>query len=146
MVNHIQQTIDAVKRRNSGEVEFLQAVREVLISLEPVIERHPEYLDACILDRLVEPERQIAFRVPWLDDKGSVRVNRGFRFEFNSALGRLSWPRQEVDARLQVIMASIHDVCFATAEEYGEPGNYIAGAKMASFIKVADAMLDQGVV
>ena len=87
MLNHIQQTIDTVKRRNSGEVEFLQAIREVLVSLEPVLDRHPEYIDACILDRIVEPERQITFRVPWLDDKGKVRVNRGFRFEFSSALG-----------------------------------------------------------
>jgi glutamate dehydrogenase (NADP+) len=87
MLNYIQQTIDTVKRRNAGEMEFLQAVREVLVSLEPVIERHPEYIDTCILDRIVEPERQIVFRVPWIDDKGKVRVNRGFRFEFNSALG-----------------------------------------------------------
>ena len=59
---------------------------------------------------------------------------------------RLSWTRQEVDTRLQAIMASIHDACFNTAEEYGEPGNYIAGANIAAFIKVADAMLDQGLV
>jgi glutamate dehydrogenase (NADP+) len=59
---------------------------------------------------------------------------------------RLSWPRHEVDSRLQAIMTSIHDACFATAEEYGEPGNYVAGANMAAFVKVADAMLDQGVV
>ncbi len=87
MLNYIQQTIDTVKRRNCGEAEFLQAVREVLVSLDPVLERHPEYVDACILDRIVEPERQITFRVPWLDDKGKVHVNRGFRFEFSSALG-----------------------------------------------------------
>jgi glutamate dehydrogenase (NADP+) len=87
MASIIQQVLDTVKRRNAGETEFLQAVREVLVSLEPVIERHPEYVDACILDRIVEPERQILFRVPWQDDRGRIHINRGFRFEFNSALG-----------------------------------------------------------
>jgi glutamate dehydrogenase (NADP+) len=83
----IQSVYEEVLKRNPGEVEFHQAVREVLDSLEPVLERHPEYVEAKILDRVVEPERQIMFRVPWLDDKGKVHVNRGFRFEFNSALG-----------------------------------------------------------
>jgi glutamate dehydrogenase (NADP+) len=87
MASIILQVLDTVKRRNAGEQEFLQAVKEVMASLEPVIERHPEYVDACILDRIIEPERQIMFRVPWQDDKGKVHVNRGFRFEFNSALG-----------------------------------------------------------
>jgi len=83
----IRQVFETVQRRNPGEIEFLQAVREVLESLEKVIERRPEYEEACILDRIVEPERQIIFRVPWHDDKGKVHVNRGFRFEFSSALG-----------------------------------------------------------
>ncbi|OHB73699.1 MAG: glutamate dehydrogenase [Planctomycetes bacterium RBG_16_55_9] len=83
----MQSVYENVLKRNPGEVEFHQAVREVLESLEPVIERHPEYVEAKILDRVVEPERQLMFRVPWLDDKGNVHVNRGFRFEFNSALG-----------------------------------------------------------
>jgi len=78
---------EQVLKRNPGEVEFHQAVKEVLDSLEPVLEKHPEYVDAKILDRIVEPERQIMFRVPWQDDKGNVQINRGFRFEFNSALG-----------------------------------------------------------
>jgi len=73
--------------RNPGEIEFHQAVKEVLDCLGPVLEKHPEYIDAKILDRIVEPERQIMFRVPWQDDKGNIHVNRGFRFEFNSALG-----------------------------------------------------------
>ncbi|KPU46047.1 NADP-specific glutamate dehydrogenase [Oxobacter pfennigii] len=76
-----------VKKRNLNEPEFLQAVQEVLESLEPVIEMHPEYKDAGILERMVEPERQVIFRVPWVDDKGIVRVNRGFRVQFNSAIG-----------------------------------------------------------
>jgi glutamate dehydrogenase (NADP+) len=83
----IQEAFDQVLRRNAGENEFLQAVKEVLDSLGPVIDKHPEYVEARILDRIVEPERQIMFRVPWQDDKGNIHVNRGFRFEFNSALG-----------------------------------------------------------
>jgi glutamate dehydrogenase (NADP+) len=83
----IQEAYEQVLRRNAGENEFLQAVREVFDSLGPVIDKHPEYVEARILDRILEPERQIMFRVPWQDDKGNIHVNRGFRFEFNSALG-----------------------------------------------------------
>ena len=78
---------EQVLKRNPGEPEFHQAVKEVLESLEPVAERHPEYVKAGIFDRIVEPERQIIFRVPWVDDNGTVHVNRGFRVEFNSAIG-----------------------------------------------------------
>jgi glutamate dehydrogenase (NADP+) len=85
--NLIQAVYEQVLRRNPGEVEFHQAVKEVLDSLEPVLEKHPEYVEAKILDRIVEPERQIIFRVPWQDDKGNIHINRGFRFEFNSAIG-----------------------------------------------------------
>ncbi|UCR88125.1 NADP-specific glutamate dehydrogenase [Mycetocola spongiae] len=73
--------------RNPGEPEFHQALHEVLESLAPVLAEHPEYQEAGILERLVEPERQIMFRVPWVDDSGTVRVNRGYRIQFNSALG-----------------------------------------------------------
>ncbi len=83
----IQRVYEDVLKRNAGELEFQQAVKEVLDSLGPVLDKHPEYVDAKILDRVVEPERQILFRVPWQDDRGNVQVNRGFRFEFNSALG-----------------------------------------------------------
>ncbi len=83
----IQSVYEQVLSRNPGEIEFHQAVKEVLDSLIPVLERHPEYINARILDRIVEPERQIIFRVPWQDDKGNFCVNRGFRIEFNSALG-----------------------------------------------------------
>ncbi|TCK61531.1 NADP-specific glutamate dehydrogenase [Seleniivibrio woodruffii] len=78
-----QQVID----RNPGETEFHQAVREVLDSLEPVIMKYPKYADHRIIERICEPERQIIFRVPWTDDKGNIHINRGFRVEFNSALG-----------------------------------------------------------
>jgi glutamate dehydrogenase (NADP+) len=73
--------------RNAGEPEFHQALLEVLESIVPVVARHPEYLDSGVLERLVEPERQIMFRVPWIDDSARVQVNRGFRVQFNSALG-----------------------------------------------------------
>jgi len=83
----IQALYEQVLARNPGEVEFHQAVKEVLDSLGPVVERNPQYIQAGVLERIVEPERQIIFRVPWQDDKGNVHVNRGFRVEFNSALG-----------------------------------------------------------
>ncbi|MCD6395684.1 MAG: NADP-specific glutamate dehydrogenase [Planctomycetes bacterium] len=85
--NTINAVYEQVCKRNAGETEFLQAVKEVLDSLGPVIDKHPEYVEAKILDRIVEPERQNIFRVPWQDDKGRFQINRGFRFEFNSALG-----------------------------------------------------------
>jgi len=78
---------DEVIRRNPGEAEFHQAVSEVLETLGPVISKHPEYADSEVIRRLCEPERQIIFRVPWVDDKGRIQLNRGFRVEFNSALG-----------------------------------------------------------
>lgn len=86
-MSYIQEVIELVKKKNPGEAEFHQAVEEVLYSLEPVIERHPEYRKHKILERIVEPERVVMFRVPWTDDKGEVQVNRGFRIQFNSAIG-----------------------------------------------------------
>lgn len=79
--------LDDVVSRSPGEAEFHQAASEVLESIGPVLEAHPEFIDAGILPRLLEPERQIMFRVPWVDDDGSVQVNRGYRVQFNSALG-----------------------------------------------------------
>ncbi|MDD5454589.1 MAG: NADP-specific glutamate dehydrogenase [Candidatus Ratteibacteria bacterium] len=87
MSNSIESFMKRVIEKNPGESEFHQAVKEVLDSLESVLEQHPEYADAKILERIVEPERQIIFRIPWQDDKGNIHVNRGFRIEFNSALG-----------------------------------------------------------
>src|SRR5438093_1344355 len=83
----IQDVLEIVKKRNPNEPEFLQAVTEVLESIRPVIERSKKCRDGKILERLVEPERMIQFRVPWIDDKGQVQVNRGFRVQMNSALG-----------------------------------------------------------
>ncbi|WP_424465817.1 NADP-specific glutamate dehydrogenase [Pseudoclavibacter helvolus] len=87
----MERSIDSLKKdifaRNAGEPEFHQAVTEVLDSLGPVLERHPEYFDLAVIRRLSEPERQIIFRVPWIDDSGQVQVNRGYRVEFSSALG-----------------------------------------------------------
>ncbi|MGY5319048.1 NADP-specific glutamate dehydrogenase [Neomicrococcus lactis] len=87
MNQHLLEIRDEVFRRNPGEVEFHQAVNEVFDSLGPVTKKHPEFVEAAILSRMCEPERQIIFRVPWVDDKGQVQINRGFRVEFNSALG-----------------------------------------------------------
>ena len=83
----LNELMERVEARNAGEKEFHQAVREVLESLEPVIERHPEFVKSGVIESLVEPERIIKFRVPWVDDNGNVRVNRGFRIQFNSAIG-----------------------------------------------------------
>lgn len=84
---YIDQVFEDVVKRNPGEPEFHQAVQEVIESLVPVLEKHPEYIEAGIVERMVEPERQIIFRVPWVDDNGKVRVNRGFRVQYNSAIG-----------------------------------------------------------
>ena len=79
--------LQLVKRRDPGEKEFHQAVQEVMESVKPVLDRHPEYRETGALERIVEPERMIIFRVPWMDDQGQVQVNRGFRVEMNSAIG-----------------------------------------------------------
>ncbi|HIA02660.1 MAG TPA: NADP-specific glutamate dehydrogenase [Myxococcales bacterium] len=79
--------MDSVKRKNSGQMEFHQAVDEVIESLIPVLDRHPEYRKASILERITEPDRQLMFRVAWMDDNGDVQVNRGYRVEFNNAIG-----------------------------------------------------------
>jgi glutamate dehydrogenase (NADP+) len=84
---HIEEVLEVVKKRNPNEPEFLQAVTEVLESIRPVVQRHKKYRDGKVLERLVEPERMIQFRVPWIDDKGQIQVNRGFRVQMNSALG-----------------------------------------------------------
>ena len=86
-MSYAQRVIDLVKKRDPGQMEFHQAVTEVLESLQPALDRHPKYEQHKILERIVEPERQILFRVPWVDDKGQVQVNRGYRVQFNSAIG-----------------------------------------------------------
>lgn len=83
----LKNVFEQVKKRNPNEQEFLQAVEEVLESIEPVAEKHPEWIKTGIFKRIVEPERQIIFRVPWVDDNGKTRINRGFRVQFNSAIG-----------------------------------------------------------
>ena len=86
-MSKLQNLLEDVKKRNPGEVEFHQAVEEVLASLEPLVEREPQYLKTGLIERFCEPERQIMFRVPWFDDKGNARTSRGFRIQFSSALG-----------------------------------------------------------
>jgi len=87
MNQYLESVMAMVKAKNAAEPEFHQAVHEVLESLGPVLDKHPEYVEAKIVERIVEPERVIVFRVPWVDDSGKVQVNRGFRVEFNSAIG-----------------------------------------------------------
>ena len=86
-MSYVSEQLELLKKKNPGEPEFIQAATEVLTSLEPVIQANPQYEAAGILERIVEPERQIMFRVPWVDDNGKVQVNRGFRVQFNSAIG-----------------------------------------------------------
>lgn len=87
MNDYIERTIAAIKTRNEHEPEFIQTVEEVFRSLEPVIEQHPEYEAADILGRMAEPDRCFTFRVTWVNDEGKVQINRGYRFQFNSAIG-----------------------------------------------------------
>ena len=84
---YLNELMDRVVSRNAGEPEFHQTVKEVLESIEPVLEQHPEYITSGVIESMVEPERIIKFRVPWVDDSGKVQINRGFRVQFNSAIG-----------------------------------------------------------
>jgi glutamate dehydrogenase (NADP+) len=86
-MTYVQDILEDLKNKNSNEPEFIQAATEILESIEVVFEKHPEYQEKAILERFVEPERTIIFRVPWVDDEGKIQVNRGFRVQFNSAVG-----------------------------------------------------------
>ena len=86
-MTYVQRVLEDLKKRNPGETEFHQAATEILLTLEPVINAHPEYEKAALLERFTEPERTILFRVPWVDDNGTVHVNKGYRVQFNSAIG-----------------------------------------------------------
>ena len=86
-MSYVSEQLELLKKKNPSEPEFIQAAEEVLTSLEPVIDANPKYEAAGIIERIVEPERQIMFRVPWVDDNGKVHVNRGYRVQFNSAIG-----------------------------------------------------------
>ncbi len=86
-MSYVANQLELLKQKNQNEPEFIQAATEVLTSLEPVIQANPKYEENGILERITEPERQLMFRVPWVDDKGKVQVNRGFRVQFNSAIG-----------------------------------------------------------
>ena len=87
MSEYLEKILKDVKAKNQNEPEFHQAVQEVLESLEIVLQRHPEYRSLKIIERMVEPERVIMFRVPWMDDQGEIQINRGYRIEMNSAIG-----------------------------------------------------------
>jgi len=87
MTGYVSKVIDQVVAKDPGQKEFHQAVKEVLESLTPILEKHPIYEKNKILERITEPERQVIFRVPWMDDNGEIQVNRGMRIQFNSAIG-----------------------------------------------------------
>ena len=87
MNTYISRVLQELEVRCGAEKEYLQAAREILDSLSPVFDKHPEYEQAGLLERFMEPERAIVFRIPWMDDQGRVRVNRGYRVQFNSAIG-----------------------------------------------------------
>ena len=87
MSDYALKVLEGLKQRNADQPEFIQAATEILTTLKPVVDRHPEYEKAGLLERYVEPERVVMFRVPWIDDEGKVQVNRGYRVQFNSAIG-----------------------------------------------------------
>ena len=86
-MTYAERIIEQVKAKNAEQPEFIQAATEVLGTLQPALDAHPEFEEAALLERIIEPERIIQFRVPWVDDSGKVQVNRGFRVEYNSAIG-----------------------------------------------------------
>ena len=86
MANYVERVIEQCKANNPGELEFHQTVEEVLTSLAPVMDANPQYEECALLERLVEPERGVTFRVVWVDDEGKVQVNKGYRYQFNSAI------------------------------------------------------------
>ncbi len=95
----LEPILDEVLRRNAGEGEFHQAVREVLESLGRVVAKHPAYTENALIERICEPERQIIFRVPWIDDQNQVQINRGFQVQSNSALGTSGSSRFQASSR-----------------------------------------------
>lgn len=104
--NYVNDVFETVKKRNPNESEFHQAVKEIFDSLVPVFEKQPLYMEQGILERMVEPERIISFRVPWVDDNGKVQVNRGFRVQFNSAIGLIKVDFAFTHPLMQVLLNS----------------------------------------
>ena len=93
-MSYTQKVLDELKARYPEQPEFIQAATEILGTIQPALDAHPEYEEAALLERLVEPERIVMFRVPWVDDQGKVQVNRGYRVEFNSAIGACALTRR----------------------------------------------------
>ena len=113
---YLNRVFEKVKQRDPNEKEFIQAVQEVLESIEPVIEQRPDFEKAGIVERMVEPERIITFRVSWVDDQGNVQVNRGFRVQFNSAIGPYKGGlRLHPSVTLSVIKFLGFEQCFKNA-------------------------------
>ena len=143
----LQELIERVEKRNPGEPEFHQAVREVFASLEPVVEAHPIYLEAGVLECLVEPDRVIKFRVPWTDDRGHIHVNRGFRVQFNNArwcIGRtLRDHALRVDAERLTAVCDTLRAAMESALKAQDPERLrgIEGDAAAAYFAVFDEMI-----
>ncbi len=125
----VDQYMEIIKKRNPGEPEFYQTAEEVLTCIEPVLKRHPEYVKSGLIERLVEPERMITFRVVWVDDKGKTRVNRGYRCQFNSALGPY---KGGIRFAPNVYPGIIHGLAFEQIFKNALTGLPIGGAKGGS--------------
>ena len=126
---YIERVLAETKKKNANEPEFLQTVEEVLKSVEPLIDAHPEYEKACILERMVEPERTVEFRVVWMDDKLQYHVNRGYRVQYNAALGPFKGGlRFDPSVNLSIIKFLGFEQCFKDAMT----GRPIGGAKGGS--------------
>lgn len=162
-MSYIDEVIERIEKENPSEPEFHQAVREVLNSLRPVVDANEKaFRRDALLERLVNPERQIKFRVPWIDDSGQVHVNTGYRVQFSSAIGPYKGGLrlhpsvnlgiikflgfEQVDEQLKEIMIELYHHIDDAAARYGRNGNYVDGANIAGFEKVMDAMISQGIV
>ena len=163
-MSYVDEVIERVIKENPNEPEFHQAVKEVLDSLRPLVDANEKaFRRNALLERLVNPERQIKFRVPWIDDNGQVHVNTGYRVQFNSAIGpykgglrlhpsvnfgiiKFLGFEQIFKAKLKGIMVDLYHNIDEAAKKYGFEGNYVVGANIAGFEKVVDAMNAQGIV
>jgi len=140
-----EDNVAQLAQRNPGEQEYLQAAREVPESIEGVYNQNPQFESAKIIERLVEPDRIITFKVSWLDDERNVRINPGYRIQFNNAL-KMNWTAREVDARLHQIMIDIHYDCDRYGKRPDGYVDYVKGANVAGFLKVVNIMPDLGVL
>lgn len=140
MDRQLENAYESVLRRNPGEAEFHQAVREIFESLGPVLDKNPQYVEAAVLSRICEPERQIIFRVPWVDDEGKIRINRGFRVEYSSVLGPY---KGGLRFHPSVYLGTIKFLGFEQIFKNALTGMPIGGAKGGSDFDPHDASEDE---